>query len=47
MLLTIEEYQKLTGSRATIGDLLAMPGIEDIEFDPPTLSDRPRPADLS
>ena len=45
--LTIEEYQKLTGGRTTIGDLLAMPGIEHIAFDPPTLPDRPRPADLS
>jgi prevent-host-death family protein len=47
VLLTIEDYQKLTGSRATIGELLAMPGIEDIEFDPPSLTDHPLPADLS
>lgn len=48
VLLTIEAYQKLTGSDTSIIDQLAMPGIEDIEFDAPRLgSDRPRPADLS
>jgi len=43
VLLTIEAYQKLTGSVATIGNLLALPGIEDMEFDPPRLTDRPPP----
>jgi len=48
VLLTIEEYQKLAGSHASIVDQLAMPGVEDIEFDPPRLSGgSPRPADLS
>lgn len=46
VLLTIEAYQRLTGSRATIGDLLSMPGIEDIDFDAPQLPDHPRAADL-
>jgi prevent-host-death family protein len=47
VLLTIEEYQKLTGSEASIADLLAMPGAEDVEFEAPRLGDLPRPADLS
>lgn len=38
VLLTIEDYQKLAGSHASIVDQLAMPGVEDIEFDPPRLS---------
>jgi prevent-host-death family protein len=47
VLLTIEEYWKLAGNGARIADLLAMPGGEDIEFDPPRLRERPRPVDLS
>jgi len=48
VLLSIEEYQKLAGPQATIVDQLAMPGVEDIEFDPPRLSGGPpSPADLS
>lgn len=47
VLLTIEEYQKLTGSRMKIADLLAMPGIEDVELEIPQMRDLPRPADLS
>jgi hypothetical protein len=37
VLLTIEDYQKLVDSRASIVDLLAMPGAEDVEFCPPRL----------
>lgn len=48
VLLTIEDYQKLAGCQTSIVDQLAMPGAEDIEFDPPRLSDSsPRSADLS
>jgi prevent-host-death family protein len=32
VLLTIEEYQRLVGRDATIGDLLGLPGAEDIEL---------------
>jgi prevent-host-death family protein len=32
VLLTIEEYQRLVGRDATIGDLLSLPGAEDIDF---------------
>lgn len=37
VLLSIEEYRKLTGSEATIADLLAWHGPEDFEFEPPRL----------
>ncbi|AKM44262.1 prevent-host-death protein [Burkholderia contaminans FFH2055] len=35
VLLSFEEYQRLTQQRRNIADSLAMPGVEDIEFDPP------------
>lgn len=47
VLLTFDEYQKITGGSAKIADLLAMPGIEDVEFDIPQLRDLAQPADLS
>ncbi len=48
VLLTIEEYQKLTGNKRSIVDLLAMPDGEEIEFNPPKLDKELfRPADLS
>jgi prevent-host-death family protein len=47
VLLSIQEYQRLTGGRQKIADLLAMPGIEDLELEIPMLRDLPRPADLS
>jgi prevent-host-death family protein len=37
VLLTIEDYQKLAGTQATIVDMLAAPGVADIEFEPPRL----------
>ncbi|MCL1825485.1 MAG: type II toxin-antitoxin system Phd/YefM family antitoxin [Betaproteobacteria bacterium] len=47
VLLSIEEYQRLTGSHRKIADLLAMPGVEDIELEIPPLRSLARPADLS
>jgi len=47
VLLTFEDYQKITGGRTKIADLVAMPGIEDIELEIPPLRDLPRPVDLS
>ena len=38
---------RLAGERGSIGDLLGMPGIEDIEIDIPVQKDLGRPADLS
>ena len=37
VLLSIEEYRRLTGKRRTLGEALAMPGVADIDFDPPRL----------
>jgi prevent-host-death family protein len=47
VLLTFEEYKKLTGGRTRIADLLAMPGVEDVDFEAPAFRDLARPADLS
>ncbi len=47
VLLSFEEYQRLTKQRRNIADALAMPDIADIEFEPPRVTVRVRPADLS
>ena len=48
VLLTIEEYQKLSGKKKSILDMLAMPGVADIEFEPPRLDGKLfRPAEFS
>ena len=47
VLLTFDEYKKITGGRTKIADLLAMPGIEGIELDIPQLRDLAQAADLS
>jgi prevent-host-death family protein len=48
VLLTIEEYQKITGKGKCIADMLAMPEAAEIEFEPPRMGDEfPRPADFS
>jgi len=46
VLLSIEEYRRLTGARQNIADLLAMPGIEDIELEIHPSRDLPRAADF-
>jgi len=47
VLLTITEYQKITGKGKSILDLLAMPEADEIDFDPPRLGDDIfRPADF-
>ena len=47
VLLSIEEYRRLTGAGARIADLLHAPAAAEVEFEPPRLRDLPRPADLS
>src|SRR5690554_2875687 len=47
VLLSIEEYQRLTRQRRNIADSLAMPDIADIEFEPPRVTIGTQPADLS
>lgn len=46
-LLAIDDCRRMTGSVGKIADLLALPGVEDIPFDPPRSSDLARPANLS
>jgi prevent-host-death family protein len=47
VLLTIEDYQRMSAGTSSIIDLLAMTGIEEIEFEPGKLGSLTRPADLS
>jgi prevent-host-death family protein len=47
VLLSIEEYQQLTKQRRNIADSLAMPGIENIEFEPQRVTIETRSADFS
>lgn len=47
VLLSIEEYRRLTGARRRIVDMLAMPGIAEVDLEVPAMRDVPRPADLS
>ena len=47
VLITIEQYRELTGGSDTIVELLAMPGVEDIDFEPPRARHLARAADLT
>ena len=47
VLLSFEEYKRLIGGRSKIADLLAMPGIEDIDLEIVRSREMPRPVDLS
>ncbi len=47
VLISIEEYRRLTAKRRSIVEALSMPGLADIEFDPPRSHELPRPADFS
>jgi len=47
VLLSIKEYQRLTGEVASIADLLGMPGAEGVEIKVHPLRDLPQSADLS
>jgi prevent-host-death family protein len=46
VLLSIEEYRRITFRRQKIADLLAMPGLDDVEFEIPRQPDLARSADL-
>lgn len=37
VLLSYEEYQRLRGRRRTLAEALAMPGVADVDFDPPKI----------
>lgn len=47
VLLSIEEYRRLTGSRRNLVEALAMPGLSDIGFEPPRIDIEGRVPDLS
>jgi prevent-host-death family protein len=47
VLLSIEEYRKITGKHESIVDLLAAPKAAEIDFDPPRLTRLHRSPDLS
>lgn len=48
VLLTIEEYQRIADNKTSIVELLAMPDVADIDFEPPRLNKNLfQPADLS
>ena len=48
VLLSIEEYQRLTGTEQSIVDRLGLPpGIEDVEFEVPPMRDLAQPAQLT
>lgn len=47
VLMSFEDYQRLTKQRCNIADALAMSGIADIEFEPPYVTIETRPADFS
>jgi PHD/YefM family antitoxin component YafN of YafNO toxin-antitoxin module len=47
VLLTMQEYQRLTGGQMTLIEALAQPDAADVDFDPPRVKDLFRPADLS
>lgn len=47
VLLSIEEYQRITGQRRSIVAALSMPGLSEIELAPTRSRDLPRPADFS
>lgn len=47
VLLTVEEYQRLSGASASIIDMLAMSDAADIDFAAPRAQGITKPADLS
>ncbi|MGA3130562.1 MAG: type II toxin-antitoxin system Phd/YefM family antitoxin [Terracidiphilus sp.] len=48
VLLSIKQYENLTGKQKSIVEMLAMPGVEEIDFEPPRLGDEhPVLVDLS
>lgn len=47
VLMTFEDHQRLTRQRRNIADALAMPGMAEIEFEPPRVTIETRPSDFS
>ena len=47
VLLSFEDYQRITGGGRNLVEALSMSGLADIDLDVPRAPDLPRPADLS
>jgi prevent-host-death family protein len=47
VLLSIEEYRRITGKQRSIVDALAMPGVADVELEIPKCTEMSRVPDLS
>ncbi|MBK7663692.1 MAG: type II toxin-antitoxin system Phd/YefM family antitoxin [Sterolibacteriaceae bacterium] len=47
VLLSIEDYRRLTGGQTTLVEALAQRGVADFDFEAPRAGVRYRPADLS
>lgn len=47
VLLTYDEFQRLTGRCRSLVEALAMPGLSEIDFDPSRIGIAPREVDLS
>ncbi|MDR2155285.1 MAG: type II toxin-antitoxin system Phd/YefM family antitoxin [Burkholderiaceae bacterium] len=47
VLLSVEEYRRLTGSKRSLVDALSMPGLADIELEFPRSRTLPRAANLT
>ena len=47
VLLSFDDYQRLTQQRRNIADALAMPDADDGEFEPPRVNIEPRSVDFS
>ncbi len=47
VLMTYEEYQRLTGQSERVIDVMAMPDDVDVEFDPPRMNFVPKAVDLT
>ncbi len=47
VLLSFDEYKRLTGKTRTLRDMLAAPGAEDIDWPLPSRTEHAQPVDLS
>lgn len=47
VLMTYDEFRRLSGKHRSLAQALAMPGLSDIDFDPPRAEIAPRGVDLS
>jgi prevent-host-death family protein len=47
VLLSIEDYRKLTGGQSTLAEALAQPDVPDFDFEPPRIGGLYRTPDLS